>query len=65
MPRIVRSTVEVEALDIIDQYTVADGYVSVQVTGDGWYLVEEPPFQQAAGSAYEKIMDKMQETMPA
>ena len=63
MPRIIRSTVEVEALDIIDQYTVADGHVSVQVTGDGWYLVEEPPFQQAAGSAYEKIMDKMQETM--
>ena len=63
MPRIIRSSIKVETAEIIDSYTVADGRVSVKITADGWYLVEEPPFQKAAADAYSAIIDKMQETL--
>ena len=63
MPSIIRSKIDVDTLDIIDQYTVVDGKVSVRITVDGWYLVEEPPFQDAANAEYSRIMDKIQETV--
>lgn len=62
MPKILRSTVSADPIDIIDEYRVADGKVSVRVTKDGRYLVDEPPFPDAAGEAYSRIMKKMQET---
>lgn len=63
MQKILRSSVDVETLGIIDQYTVAGGLVSVRVTEDGRYLVDEPMFSEAAASAYTRIIDKMRESV--
>ena len=62
MDRILRSSVEVDTLEIIDEYTVAGGLVSVRVTGDGRYLVDEPAFSEQAGDAYSRIIDRMRES---
>ena len=62
MDHIARSSVGVRTLEIIDQYTVAGGLVSVTVTGDGRYLVDEPAFSEQAGSAYSRIIDRMRES---
>lgn len=63
MQTIHHTSVDVEDFEIIDQYTVADGMVSVRVTADGRYLVTEPPFSKAAGKAYTRIIEKMWESM--
>ena len=62
MDRILRSSVGVDTLEIIDEYTVAGGLVSVRVTGDGRYLVDEPAFSEQAGDAYSRIIDRMRES---
>lgn len=61
--RIIRSKIDTDDIDIIDQYTVADGLVSVQITDDDRYLAEDLPFQQAANTTYSAIIDRMQEIM--
>lgn len=60
--RILRSEVKTETLDIVDEYAVAGGHVSVKITRDGRYLVTEPPFAPDAEVAYSKIIGKMRET---
>ena len=62
MDRIARSSVGVKTLEIIDQYAVAGGLVSVTVTGDGRYLVDEPAFSEQAGNAYSRIIGRMRES---
>ena len=62
MDRILRSGVGVETLEIIDEYTVAGGLVSVRVTDDGRYLVDEPAFSEQAGDAYSRIIGRMRES---
>ena len=63
MQRILRAGVKTEEIKIIDEYTVAGGLVSVSVTADGRYLVDEPPFSEAASSAYARIIGKMRESI--
>ncbi len=62
MDSILRSSVDTKTLDVIEQYTVADGRVSITITGDGRYLVDEPQFSEAAAQAYTKVVDKMRES---
>lgn len=61
MYKILRANVEAESLDILDEYTVADGRVSVRVTADGKYLIEEPAFSAEAETTYSNIIEKMRE----
>lgn len=60
---IIHSNIESDDIEIIDEYTVAGGKVSVQVTADGRYLVNEPPFSDEAASAYMRIIEKMRESL--
>ena len=60
--RILRASVKAEELKILEEYTVVGGLVSVTITGDGRYLVNEPEFSEAAEAAYARIMGKMRES---
>ena len=62
MDRILRSSVGVDTLEIIDEYMVAGGLVLVRVTGDGRYMVDELAFSEQAGDAYFRIIDRMRES---
>ena len=65
MEGIIRTTVETQPVDILDQYTVADGDVSIVITEGkegGEYLVMEPPFTQLAQEAYIKIVKRIKDT---